>query len=137
MKKILLILSIFSSFAFADIEHEYKAEVEAIEAKLEAGGNGSLAAMEAAADEAYESYDKLLNKYYNKLMSVISEKSKKALKESQKEWIKFRDKERDFQNILYEREGQVWGLSSRMKRYRMIKHRVDELVDYLMTEDMG
>ena len=38
-------------------------------------------------------YDKLMNKYYNKLLKIFNPEDKKVLIEAQKSWIKFRDAE--------------------------------------------
>jgi len=49
--------------------------------------------MNTAMYEATQKYDKLLNKYYQKLMGVLSTEDKQLLTQSQRAWISFRDSE--------------------------------------------
>lgn len=50
--------------------------------------------------EMAASYDKLLNKYYNKLLKILKPEDKKALISAQKAWMAFRDAEEGLIAIL-------------------------------------
>jgi uncharacterized protein YecT (DUF1311 family) len=49
--------------------------------------------MNASVEQQAAGYDKLLNKYYNKLLKVLSAEDKKILIKAQKAWLAFRDAE--------------------------------------------
>ena len=53
--------------------------------------NGSTAAMVEAAGEGYHLWDQELNRVYQELMRKLPPEDQAILKESQQEWIKFRD----------------------------------------------
>jgi len=54
----------------------------------------STAGMNTATFEANQKYDKLLNKYYQKLMAVLKGQDKQVLTQSQRAWMNFRDNEK-------------------------------------------
>jgi uncharacterized protein YecT (DUF1311 family) len=58
--------------------------------------------MEKEARAALEKADAELNKVYKELRETLSEEEKARLKEVQKLWITFRDKEAEFAASLYE-----------------------------------
>ena len=49
--------------------------------------------MNITVDEMTSSYDKLMNKYYNKLLKTLKPGDKKVLINAQKAWLTFRDAE--------------------------------------------
>ena len=49
--------------------------------------------MNITVDEMTSSYDKLMNKYYNKLLKILKAEDKKVLINAQKSWLTFRDAE--------------------------------------------
>ncbi len=53
----------------------------------------STAGMNIAVSEKTTAYDKLLNKYYNKLLKSLSAEDKKVLIAAQKSWLAYRDAE--------------------------------------------
>ena len=53
----------------------------------------STAGMNITIDEMTSSYDKLMNKYYNKLLKALKPEDKKALVTTQKAWLAYRDAE--------------------------------------------
>lgn len=53
----------------------------------------STAGMNIAVDELTDSYDKVLNKCYNKLLNILKSEDKKILVAAQKAWIVYRDAE--------------------------------------------
>ncbi|KRB56460.1 lysozyme inhibitor LprI family protein [Flavobacterium sp. Root186] len=53
----------------------------------------STAGMNITVDELTTNYDKLMNKYYNKLMKSLKPEDKKVLITAQKAWLAFRDAE--------------------------------------------
>ena len=55
--------------------------------------NYSTMGMNIAVDEMTKSYDKLMNKYYSKLLQLLKTEDKKILITTQKAWLAFRDAE--------------------------------------------
>ncbi|MCR4033669.1 MULTISPECIES: lysozyme inhibitor LprI family protein [Flavobacterium] len=53
----------------------------------------STTGMNISVDELTNSYDKLMNKYYNKLMKLLKPEDKKVLITAQRAWLAFRDAE--------------------------------------------
>ena len=53
----------------------------------------STTGMNITVDESTTSYDKLMNKYYGKLMKLLKPEDKKILITAQKAWLLFRDAE--------------------------------------------
>lgn len=53
----------------------------------------STAGMNTAVSEKTTAYDKLLNKYYNKLLKSLNAEDKKVLISAQKAWLAYRDAE--------------------------------------------
>lgn len=58
------------------------------------------AGMIQATIEARDSYDKLLNKYYKLLITKLNTADKECLKQTQRNWIVFRDSEIRLFNVL-------------------------------------
>jgi uncharacterized protein YecT (DUF1311 family) len=63
------------------------------------GGTGGIPCL-----TGYELWDRELNIYYSRLMKVLGEKEKELLKESQREWIKEREKSIDFNSSLLDKK---------------------------------
>jgi uncharacterized protein YecT (DUF1311 family) len=53
----------------------------------------STVGMNITVDEMTTSYDKLMNKYYNKLLKILKPEDKKTLVTAQKTWLAYRDAE--------------------------------------------
>lgn len=85
---------------FTDTQIEFAVDTFKIEQllnrKLEV--DYSTAGMNRAMDDRTEQYDKLMNKYYNRVMKYLSEKDKKVLIATQRNWVNFRDSE---QKLIY------------------------------------
>ena len=64
--------------------------------------DGSTMGMIMCADSAAILWDIELNKNYNLLMGMLGESAKESLRDAQREWIKFRDKEWEAINAYYE-----------------------------------
>lgn len=82
--------------------------------------------------KAREDWDKELNKYYSLLKTKLSKEAFEVLKESQKEWISYRDKEYSFiSKFYYEvKEGTMWYVVAESKKKEIVKTRAIELKVY-------
>lgn len=80
-------------------------------------------------------YDLLLNKYYKILVAKLNETDKGILKNSQRNWIQFRDIERQLNSEISKEEysggGTIQQIIVSDKYLNITKNRVLELNDYL------
>lgn len=97
--------------------------------------DGSTFGMVRALSDYETGYDQLLNKYYLFLLSKMEKDDRETLKESQRNWIKFRDSERKFSGLLtedkYSGGGTIQQLFYADWYADFTKRRVEELIDYL------
>ncbi|KAF2341423.1 lysozyme inhibitor LprI family protein [Flavobacterium tistrianum] len=82
--------------------------------------------------QARESWDKELNKYYNLLKVKLPKEAFETLKESQKQWLVYRDKEYTFiSKYFYEiKQGTMWYAVAENKKKEIVKARARELEEY-------
>ncbi|MBI4690767.1 MAG: DUF1311 domain-containing protein [Nitrospirae bacterium] len=97
-KKILVILSLLFAIVFISFSVTL-AQEQNQEYPIDKGlakcinSDSSTAGMRDCFSEAYDMWDKELNKIYKDLMKKLSPKGQKTLKEAQTLWIKYRDAE--------------------------------------------
>ncbi len=91
--------------------------------------------MVSATQNAEANYDKLLNKYYKKLLTILNTADKDKLKASQRNWVKFRDAEKELNYTLYKEEysggGTIHKIFVAHKNLNITKTRVSELYNLL------
>jgi uncharacterized protein YecT (DUF1311 family) len=66
--------------------------------------DNSTSGMNFTVDELTASYDKLMNKYYNKLLQLLKPEDKKVLITAQRAWLSFRDAEASLIVTMVKRE---------------------------------
>lgn len=94
--------------------------------------DSSTAGMSDCIHAAAQSWDRELNKNYNRLMTKLSAKQKRALKTAQLEWIKYRDTEYELINAVYDTmDGTMYIPMRAEDRLRVVKKRALELASYL------
>ncbi|QEE48147.1 DUF1311 domain-containing protein [Flavobacterium alkalisoli] len=132
MKYILLLA--FSLFSFISYSQDnttsnYSIDVELKECiKLSEGIDAEIVKCELNAAEAW---DGELNKYYKQLMGVLNPEQQKALKESQRQWIIYKDMEGSFLSQFYgKQKGSMWRVVSANRVKEIIKTRALELKEY-------
>lgn len=85
--------------------------------------------------EAEVAYDKLLNKYYKLLIAKLAEPDKETLRQSQRNWIKFRDGEKLLISTLLEDNytggGTMYQVEEASANLDLTKERVQKLFSYL------
>ncbi|MDX6180532.1 lysozyme inhibitor LprI family protein [Flavobacterium sp. Fl-77] len=95
----------------------------------------STSGMVNASYEAEIEYDKLLNKYYQILAKKLDPADKEILKQSQKNWIAFRDSERKFNSAISKDQYSGGGTMQRIivasGYLEITRKRLFEIVDYL------
>ncbi|MCK5742899.1 MAG: DUF1311 domain-containing protein [Chlorobi bacterium] len=86
---------------------------------------------------AEEKWDKDLNVVYRKLIKNMDKKEKSALKKSQREWVKWRDKEFKLLISIYDSGGTMDGLMISSDRMSIVKARVIDLLKYLAHQEQN
>lgn len=129
------ILSIFLFFplnwAFGQTAPEHPIDV-AMQKCLDGDENTSTQAITDCVVEATEKWDKLLNKNYQTLLSLLNEEQKIKLKTSQRQWINYRDREIEFSDELYgSLQGTMWIPISAETKLELTKQRALELEAYI------
>lgn len=119
-------------------DKEFKLECYKIETIMDISIeiDSSTYGMIMAMDEAYVSYDKLLNKYYNLYRNTLNKESKKSFLEEQKAWIKVRDAYEEY--AMYHTSnittimggGTMYQLYAPRMNLEFLKKRVYELFNY-------
>ncbi|WP_163395141.1 lysozyme inhibitor LprI family protein [Flavobacterium limi] len=133
MKKSLLsIIILCSLIGFSQTKKEIENPIDILESKCLDKDDISNAEMCNCTITARESWDKELNKYYSLLKVKIPKEAFEILKESQKQWISYRDKEYAFiSKFYYEiKEGTMWYAVAEDKKKEIVKARAVELEEY-------
>lgn len=84
-----------------------------------------------------KSWDKQLNKYYGLLKTKLPKEAFEVLKESQKQWMNYHDKEYLFiYKFYYEvKDGTMWYAIAENKKKEIVKERAIELKEYYEMQD--
>lgn len=87
--------------------------------------------------KAKEDWDKELNTYYNLLKNKPSKSAFESLKESQKQWLIYRDNEFAFISIFYfeVKEGTMWYIVAENMKKEIVKNRALSLQIYYENLD--
>ena len=102
----------------------------ALEEKIDA--DSSTAGMIEASQWAEEEWDKLLNTNYQALMKKLDKESQEKLRNSQREWVKFRDLEFEFNGNFYGGfEGTMYRVFAAGFRADFVRERALRLGAYL------
>ena len=87
-----------------------------------------------AINDANEEYDKLLNKYYQILLSRLKDADKPILRQTQRNWIQFRDSEENLNVVLSKEEYTGGGSADKViylsDRMELTKRRVIDIHNY-------
>lgn len=129
---ILLILVSVSISVFSQSKNQQENFIDAVESKCLDKKDISNAEMRNCTIKATQSWDYELNKYYNLLKSKLPKETFEALKESQKQWMIYRDKEYLLISKFYFelKEGTMWYTISENKKKEIVKSRALELQMY-------
>ena len=103
--------------------------------ELEIEKDYSTAGMLQATYNAQNSYDILLNKYYEKLLNNLKSADKETLKEAQRNWINYRNSESKLNNLISNEEysggGTIQQIFIASRNLEIITNRLNELYYYL------
>lgn len=136
MKKLFLLTFLFLSIvAFSQNKKEYPIDI--LESKCINQKDISDADKCNCIIQARESWDKELNKSYNLLKTKLPKENFETLKESQKQWLLFRDKEYEFSSKYFSeiKQGTLWYAVSESLKRDLVKRRAIELEAYYKMFD--
>jgi len=95
--------------------------------------------MNRASMDCEKEYDALLNKYYNLYLRKLKPEDRKLVVASQKAWLKFRDSEREVNEMMIKTEysggGTIQQLIYASQYLYITRQRVFELVSYMTRMD--
>ena len=124
-------------FLHGQTEKKHPIDVE-LQKCLDTKENYTTLAMTECIVKAADSWDIELNKNYKILLGLLTEEQKEKLKESQRQWIKYRDNELDFSRSFYtQMQGTMWIPVAARTRLNLTKQRAEELSDYISTLKTG
>jgi len=99
--------------------------------------NPSTAGVTGCLDTAYTEWDAELNKFYKLLTGIINTTQKTALRNAERAWLEYRDKEFALLELLYQtKEGSMFQPMLMYDKVTVVKKRALELEDHykLLTE---
>lgn len=128
MKYTLTLIAIFFTLiAFSQEKKTHKIDLE-LKNCLAKEENKSTAAMSQCLYDALDNWDLELNATYKILQTKLNSNAKEKLKDSQRQWIKFRDKEVEFINETYGKaDGTMWRVIKIDKILEITRNRTEEL----------
>lgn len=134
MKHILTTVFLLTvSFVYGQTEKKHPIDIE-LQKCLDSKENYTTKSMTECIIVATESWDKELNKNYKVLLALLTEEQKEKLKESQRQWIKFRDTELEFSRSFYSQmQGTMWISIAAQTKLDLTRKRANELLDYIST----
>ena len=133
-------LFVFSQEEAISISEQFKQDTAYIELKYRADTDYTTMGMIAANIELEKDYDELLNKYYKILLTKLNNEQKKTIRDSQRNWIKLRDSDREVVAMLREKVykdaggGSMWGVISSGALVDITKQRVVQIYNFLMFD---
>lgn len=113
-------------------EKTYK--IDSILSKCIDKSNGGDAGMISCLEKAEMSWDAELNKTFKLLLAKLDSSDQRRLRETQRQWIVYKDREIAFFTELYgKKDGTMWNLAISDRRVQLIRQRTVELFDYYET----
>ena len=126
-----LIVIVLLMSAIGDAQETPKRPIDkALDACLDK--DSTTAGMTNCIGNAYEKWDKELNRIYAELMKKLNPEGKANLKDAQLQWLKFRDSEFKLQDSVYSTlEGTMYIPMRASDRMEVVKKRAVELKSHL------
>ncbi len=126
---LILFLSLNRVFGQTDKEHPIDVELETC---LSYSENQTTIGMTQCVVRAIEKWDKELNTKYQLLLNLLTDEQKVKLRNAQRQWLAFRDKEIEFSNQLYtDMQGTMWGIVAAQTKLELTRQRTLELTKYI------
>lgn len=124
-------------FIYGQTEKKHLIDIE-LQKCLDSKENSMTQRMTQCLTKAADSWDIELNKNYKTLLGLLNKEQKEKLKESQRQWIKYRDSELEFSRSFYSQmQGTMWIPIAAQTRLDLTKQRAQDLLDYISTLTMN
>ncbi len=84
-------------------------------------------------DESAKEYDRLMNAFYQKLLEKIDEKDQEIVRQSQRDWVKFRDSEMKLNGVLSQDKyggGTIQSIYNNSNYMQLVKERALEIYNH-------
>ncbi len=136
--KNLLLFVLLTSVCFSQEKAKEHTIDSALKECLATPSGKSTAGMITCTVTAENAWDVEMNKYYKLLLSILSPDVKTKLKEAQRQWIAYRDKELQFSSTAFgSKDGTIWSVIAANNHLEIIKKRTLELTEYyeLLTQE--
>ncbi|MEI6950833.1 lysozyme inhibitor LprI family protein [Paraflavisolibacter sp. H34] len=138
MRKLLIILTVIIVLS-CKISFGQDSRQHAIDTKLKKcqETNGSTIGLVECKENAEKDWDAELNKYYKLLLGTLSVDEKQTLRETQREWLLFKEKEVKFYLKVYgSKDGSMWNVVIADKKMQIVRQRAIDLMGYyeLLTQ---
>lgn len=105
-----------------------------VEECLAVGVNQTTIGMIACMQTAMEEWDIEMNKYYKLLMDTLKTNKREKLRDAQRQWLVYRDKEFEFIGTMYgNMDGTMWKIVAADCRNSFVRQRALELTSYYDT----
>jgi uncharacterized protein YecT (DUF1311 family) len=123
---------LFTNFTFGQESETEKHPIDIkVEECLAIQSNQSTIGMIDCIQTAMEEWDAELNKYYKLLMNNLDNNEQDKLRDAQRQWLVFRDKEFEFIGIRYGKmEGTMFNIIEADSRNNIVRQRALELKSY-------
>lgn len=122
-----LLALFFTVFTFSQEKITHKIDLE-LKNCLAAEENKSTAAMSQCLNDALAEWDLELNATYKLLQTKLDSKAEQKLKDSQRQWIKFKQKEVELINATYgNANGTMWQVIKMDKILEITRNRTQKL----------
>lgn len=95
--------------------------------------NGSTAGMIRCLEEAYRSWDQLMNNAFLVLQNELNADHKAQLRRTQNQWIAYREAENNWITNFYPKDGTLWVTVRMQERVDLVKARALQLKGYVDT----
>lgn len=130
MRKLLLGLIVVCSFRNAG---HAQATIDPIDKAYESckQEHNTAAGMANCAFDAYKSWNNELNKYYNRIIKLLTKHGDiSSFKNAQKTWVAYRDAEFTAYNNMFNKPGDRWAVIRAENRIALVRARVLQLRSY-------
>jgi uncharacterized protein YecT (DUF1311 family) len=131
----LLLLTFLLVYGQTEKKHPIDIELQKC---LDSKENSTTKGMTQCMIKAAESWDIELNKNYKTLLGLLNKEQKEKLKDSQRQWIRYRDSELEFSRSFYNQmQGTMWIPIASQTRLDLTKQRAQDLLDYISILTMN
>ena len=122
---------------YGQTEEKHPIDIE-LQKCLDSKENFTTQGMTQCVIKAADLWDIELNKNYKTLLELLNGEQKEKLKESQRQWINYRDSELEFSRSFYKQmQGTMWIPIAARSRLDLTKQRAQKLSEYISTLTMN